>query len=222
MTMLGEINTGDPASLVDFVHWAYTRYPAKRNALVIWSHGSGWREAQIQQPKSSADAPPNKVFKAIAFDERTGDRLYQAQLESALRQLKQRNVHLDLIGFDACLMSMLEVWYGLKDFAAIGVGSEDLEPGYGWPYDELLRKLTTSPNINADLLGPLIVETYARSITDSSSPARKKDAFTLAAVRLSAIPEVATNFEYAIGRLGWRREPPQYLNSPSQNARFCI
>lgn len=201
-TMLGEINTGDPASLVDFVHWAYTHYPARRNALVIWNHGSGWREAQIQQPKSSADAPSNKVFKAIAFDERTGDRLYQVQLESALHQLKQRNVHLDLIGFDACLMSMLEVWYGLKDIATIGVGSEDLEPGYGWPYDELLRKLTITPNISADLLGPLIVDTYARSITDSSSPARKKDAFTLAAIRLSGIPQVATTLHTLSAAMG--------------------
>ncbi len=38
---IGEINTGDPDELVEFVQWAQTNYPAEHYALNIWNHGSG-------------------------------------------------------------------------------------------------------------------------------------------------------------------------------------
>ena len=41
---LGEINTGDPDELVEFVQWAQTNYPAEHYALNIWNHGSGATE----------------------------------------------------------------------------------------------------------------------------------------------------------------------------------
>ncbi len=37
-----EVNTGDPAALVDFTTWAMTSYPAERYALIIWDHGGSW------------------------------------------------------------------------------------------------------------------------------------------------------------------------------------
>ena len=41
---LGEVNMGDPQSLVDFVNWAKTNYPADHYCLVLWDHGGGWRK----------------------------------------------------------------------------------------------------------------------------------------------------------------------------------
>ena len=38
---LGQIDSGDPATLLDFVRWAAATAPAQRYALVLWSHGSG-------------------------------------------------------------------------------------------------------------------------------------------------------------------------------------
>lgn len=40
-TSIGEQNTGDPASLVNFINWAKTAAPAKNWALVLWDHGNG-------------------------------------------------------------------------------------------------------------------------------------------------------------------------------------
>jgi hypothetical protein len=103
--------------------------------VVIWSHGSGWREANLTpQHRQPADEQKPKVSKAIAFDDGSNDRLYQAELEVAFEKLRNQGILTDLIGFDACLMSMIEVWYGLAPYAAVGVGSQDLEPGYGWDY----------------------------------------------------------------------------------------
>jgi hypothetical protein len=41
------VNTGDPQNLVDFVSWASSTYPAERYALVLWNHGTGWKEDDI-------------------------------------------------------------------------------------------------------------------------------------------------------------------------------
>jgi hypothetical protein len=36
------VDSGNPQTVVDFVRWATGRAPARRYALVIWNHGSGW------------------------------------------------------------------------------------------------------------------------------------------------------------------------------------
>jgi hypothetical protein len=43
-----------------------------------------------------------------------------------------------IIGFDACLMSMIEVSSFIKKYAHVMVSSEEVELGMGWKYDEVL------------------------------------------------------------------------------------
>ena len=73
-----------------------------------------------------------------------------------------RNV--PVLAFDACLMQMLEVMYEVKDAADIGVGTEDLMPFNGFPYQEFLSLLvnqpTQSPRAYAAALPQLFVNSY--------------------------------------------------------------
>ncbi|HEY6407103.1 MAG TPA: clostripain-related cysteine peptidase [Ktedonobacteraceae bacterium] len=46
---LGQIDSGDPATLIDFIRWAATTAPAQRYALIIWSHGSGWEPSEMER-----------------------------------------------------------------------------------------------------------------------------------------------------------------------------
>ena len=39
---VGEVDTGDPQTLIDFVTWAIQKYPAQKYALVMSDHGGGW------------------------------------------------------------------------------------------------------------------------------------------------------------------------------------
>src|SRR3954454_10835106 len=39
---LGNVDSGDPQVLLDFIRWAVRTAPAERYALVVWNHGSGW------------------------------------------------------------------------------------------------------------------------------------------------------------------------------------
>ena len=55
------------------------------------------------------------------------------------RVKRETGREIDLLGFDACLMNMLEVALSTPGTARFIVGSEELEPGDGWPYDRCSR-----------------------------------------------------------------------------------
>lgn len=44
---IAPINTGDPKNLTDFIIWAEQTYPAEKYALILWNHGTGWKEDDI-------------------------------------------------------------------------------------------------------------------------------------------------------------------------------
>ncbi|HEX9386503.1 MAG TPA: clostripain-related cysteine peptidase, partial [Anaerolineales bacterium] len=39
---VGEVDTGNPQTLIDFVTWAIQHYPANKYALIMSDHGGGW------------------------------------------------------------------------------------------------------------------------------------------------------------------------------------
>ncbi len=145
---LGELNMGDPQTLVDFANWATTNYPAKKYLLVIWNHGGGFRSTNLT--------------KDIAWDDTSGgDKITMPELEYALSMIStQIGKKIDIIGMDACLMAMTEVAYQIKDYADILVASEENEPGDGWPYDTILGELVGNPLISSEQLAVDIVDKY--------------------------------------------------------------
>ncbi|MBP7653771.1 hypothetical protein KA977_10130, partial [Candidatus Dependentiae bacterium] len=149
---LGEKNMGDPNTLKDFIVWTTQNYPAKKYALVLWNHGGGWRAKRTRA---------GRIVKAICWDDSNGeDCLYMKEVKSAI---SSSGTKLNLIGFDACLMGMIEVATDVKDLADVMVGSEELEPGAGWPYDLIMPQLAANPSMDAKTLGSIIVTKYDES-----------------------------------------------------------
>ena len=149
---LGELNMGDPQTLVDFASWAVANYPAKKYLLVIWNHGGGFRS-------------PTYTAKDIAWDDTSGgDRITMPELEYAISAISaQMGKNIDIVGMDACLMAMTEVAYQIKDYADILVASEENEPGDGWPYDTILGQLVVNPTTSPEQLATDIVDKYIYS-----------------------------------------------------------
>lgn len=187
---IGEANMGDEQTLRDFVTWGKSKYPARRYALVIWDHGQGFRAAlraaTRPAPTSPAAAPAtlpsivhsSRSFKSISTDETNGgDKLYNKEVTDALT-----GNDVDLLGFDACLMSMVETGYAMRKVAKVMVGSEELEPGSGWQYDDWLRALTANPAMDAPSLGKVLVQSYEKRYT---TPGRVLPDTTLSAIDLS-------------------------------------
>ena len=161
---IGEVNMGDPATLVSFLEWAASNYPAEKYALIISSHGKGWEGS--------------------CWDETSdNDNMDLSEMRSALSDISAFiGRPLDVIGFDACLMGMTEVAYEVHDYASVMVASEHSEPSSGWPYDAILTQLTATPDINAAELATLVVDSYYIAHTPTS--------YTMAAVDLTKIDAV--------------------------------
>ena len=135
---------------------------------------------------------PSNILKNVCSDETDGDILYNREVSSAI---EAAGVHLSLIGFDACLMAMIENAYPLRSLADYMVGSEETEPADGWPYDLILNDLTTSPAITPADLAKTIVQRYGQYYDVSQEPT------TLSAINLQSIANVASkldNFTQAI------------------------
>jgi clostripain len=150
---MGEVDMGSYKTLIDFAKWAKKTYPAKKYALVIWNHGSGWEKGF----KSS-------VTKGISYDEQSGNHINTPQLGMAMKEIGK----VDILDFDACLMQMAEVAYEIKDYVTYIVASEETEPGDGDSYDGFLSKLTANPT-----MGPLDL---AKAIVDAHTILRKEKA----------------------------------------------
>jgi len=170
----GDTNTGDPKILYDFVKWAADNHPADRYALILWNHGSGWWEdARSRAAGPAAKKPRRQLFRhafpqehrSICYDDTSGgDALDNRELRVVLAGicvLLGRKI--DLLGMDACLMNMVEVAYQLRDSVNVIVGSEIEEPFDGWPYTEILSRLTARPRQDAAALARWIVKSYILS-----------------------------------------------------------
>jgi hypothetical protein len=126
---MGPVDMGDWRSLVQFVAWAKEKYPAKKYFIDVWNHGGGWHLKKKGGP----------AVRDISWDDKTGHAITTEQLGTALAEsaaIIGRKV--DVYGSDACLMSMIEVAGEMSSSVGIMVGSQELEPGDGWPYAEWL------------------------------------------------------------------------------------
>jgi len=248
---LGETNSGDPRELARFLAWAVEAYPAERYALVVWNHGTGWKEDDLYASlRLSTGAPPTRIpssrpdtdharllarevaqrrqrpvlfsdsidaiiARGIGYDDTSSDFLDNSELQRAIDAglLLTGVDKLTLLGFDACLMSMIEVAYQVKDLAEVMVSSQETEPGEGWPYGDILAQLVANPGMDGAALAACIVDTYmggfveAESATLSSLDLGRIDEVRIALDHLCAyVMENIEACEYIMGRASRRAQ----------------
>ena len=165
---LGDINTGDPQVLADFITRAITDYPADNYALIISDHGASW-------PGVGGDESSDE------------DSLTLAEINSGIADgLSGTDVaKLDLLGFDACLMATYEVASALAPLADRMLASQELEPGHGWDYTSL-GIVTEQGGATADELGAAIIDGFeAQAVAEDTATE-----ITLSLVDLTAMPAV--------------------------------
>jgi len=46
---LGDYDSADPDRLIETAQWVFTRHPAERYGLILWSHGTGWAPKEIEK-----------------------------------------------------------------------------------------------------------------------------------------------------------------------------
>jgi len=159
---LGEVNTGDPETLTQFIKYTVNNYPANNYALIIWDHGGG--------PGGAAwDYSSNEDY---------------LTLKEIRQGVENAGVHLSIIGFDACLMATIDAAYEFRYLADYLIASEETEPGSGWPYDYWLTNLINNPMINPIDLSTNIVDEYIRYYYEENI-----EGVTLSVIDLSPLRE---------------------------------
>jgi len=160
------VDMGSAQTLADFVAWGRANFPADRTMLIVWNHGNGWRRSR------------DGATRAVSYDDEFNTAIQAWELSAALGDTK-----LEVLAWDASLMQMLEVAYGLRDRAAYIVGSEESPPGEGYPYDVILGAFRDNPDASTRDLTKAFVDAmlaepaYAtRKITQSVLDASKLDA----------------------------------------------
>ena len=152
---LGEIDMGHWQTLADFGVWAMDTYPARKNALIMWDHGNGWMKS------STGETPPFKDFSEDSHGSSSGILISNGEFSKALEQITDAHgSKIDIVGFDACYMGMLEIAIASADYADIFIASQETIPNDGWSYHDILRPLVANPQKSAEDLAFEIVDSY--------------------------------------------------------------
>jgi hypothetical protein len=165
----GDLNTGDPAVLTEFLAEGIEAFSADHYALIISDHGASWPGVGGDE-SSSAD-----VLTLAELDQAIGDGLAAAGVEK-----------LDLLGFDACLMATYEVASALAPRADRLLASQELEPGHGWDYRAL--GVLEDPGTSVDELGAALIDGFEAQAVDQGTVPE----ITLSLVDLTAMPALDT------------------------------
>ncbi len=137
----------ESASIIDFVRWASSNWKAENYALILSGHSDGI------------------IGRTMLRDYNPPTALNLSSLERILRKSQSylgKNKKFSLLGFDSCLMNMVEVGYELQDIADVMVASQGNVPTSGWAYDKIFESLIEEINDN----GELSDKKFAASIVD--------------------------------------------------------
>ncbi len=151
---LGEVDMADTATLIGFGRFLAQKFPADKYFLVLWDHGSGWHEGTGRTDWIFQDETP--VFRTMGV---AGGEL-AAAVASIKRILGKR---IAILGFDACLMGMMEVATEVLGGCDYMLGSEGLVPWGGWPYDKILELLVASPVSTPEEVLPAVCAAYVEA-----------------------------------------------------------
>jgi len=173
---LGLRNMGDPDTLESFLGWAEASYPAEKYILIMWDHGNGIR--------------------GFGYDDIYGDSLTILEIKEALQE---SNKHLELIGFDGCLMATVEVASQLVFRASYLVASQEVEPEWGWDYKTILSSFVfpEDGSIDGKHIGIVIADSYIEHSKSKASLEKfEVDRYvTLSVVDLTKVKDLSSDIK---------------------------
>ena len=161
-------------ALSAFITWALTEanhQPEDYSLLVLWGHAYRFGIGHSRTAHG---------IDAIDFHE----------LSSVLRKCRDgfgprddshRTPRLDVLGFDACDLSTVEIAFQLREFADFLLASQIGVPLPGWPYNKILGRLAEP---KGRLMGPAELGSYAvRRYCQSYAATKRSVALTLLDLR---------------------------------------
>lgn len=160
---LGEVNVGDPQTLINLINYTKENFPAERYILAFYDHGGAWQGCCWDK---SHDYDP------ITMEE--------------IRYALSETGGIDLVLFTApCLMGSLEAAYELRNVTDIYIGSEETS-GFAWWFDAITAftaDMNTNPTLSNDDLAKNIINYIYDNRYAFSDRSWFEDRVTMAAVK---------------------------------------
>ena len=168
-----QANMGDPNTLASFLAWGLENYPAEHMGVIMWDHGAG-------------------SIGGVCNDENyRNDSLTLRELDTAFATVyKNMTRKFDFIGFDCCLMSTLETSNIFASYADYMYASEEVEPGAGWNYSDIMEFLAADPSVGGEELGRHVVDSFMNYYQRSSD----SSFVTMSLIDLSRVDPLVKSF----------------------------
>jgi hypothetical protein len=179
---LGETNMSDPETLRRFLVAGVRQFPKTTNFMVVLDgHGGGINEGFFlrDEERRLSEIPssfPLMDLKDAVFDD-----------DELIRELGPDR-KIDILGFDSCLMSMVEVCYEIHDCDKLEyvVASEGFSLNAGWPYEKIVKRIKDKYLEPLDLATSIVIE-HAKFYEDYHLGGLSTD---LSVLKLKQIPNL--------------------------------
>jgi hypothetical protein len=206
-------NTADIKSVYNFVDWCLNKVQVENNgeisygrrsqkyALIFSGHSLGFQDKGLFRDEGS-DKSMKMIDLYVGVRRLTDSQKTLKNLVKDIKfdadELKRETTvligqQLDILGFDSCVMGMLEVGYQFNDVAKTMIASEGSVPNAGWTYAKILGNLTQKNDNNSN---EKIVRNFVRDFIHS------QDSYTIGGVSvdmaawdLSRFHSLATAFD---------------------------
>ena len=193
---IGERDMGDPQELQSFIAWAKQNYPADHYALVLSSHGDGWK-----------GFGPDETFPAGTREK--NDTLFMGELSTALA-----GQNFEWIAFDACLMAAVEVAHQIQPFAHYLLSSEEVTYATDFPYEQMAAHLTANPGWTGDQFIDDIFKEYV-----PRAQANSAQQYEISVMDLTRLPDLVVNLRSWADLLAPGMSLFQKRDDPSDNVQ---
>lgn len=142
-------DSASPQSLLQYLNWAKTNYPADKYMLVLYDHGDSW----------------TKNTSGILVDYTTNPG-HQLEISELAQTINQSGLNIEVLTFRACLMASIEVMADLDNAVDYVVASQTLQQAgkdnASYPFAEIVTWLQQNPNTTARGLAIKNSDLYAQ------------------------------------------------------------
>ncbi|HEY7786491.1 MAG TPA: clostripain-related cysteine peptidase [Pyrinomonadaceae bacterium] len=178
-------NAADIRSILNFVDWCVNTVEvetdgeisfgrrAQKYALIFSGHSLGFQDIGLFKDETSGKSMKMFDFygvlqRMVSTKKQLKELADQLKWEGDVREIETIPLlgqKLDLLGFDSCVMGMLEVGYQFNQVAKTMIASEGSVPSAGWTYAKILGCLTREQNRNVETrkVAELFVKEFVRS-----------------------------------------------------------
>lgn len=202
-------------ALMDFLRWAFKqqRLVADHFVLILWGHGP---ELMMQPPPGPGHSNASLFLSPVDL---------RIALQLVLSEsLPYKPSQFEVIGFDACSMSMFEVAYEIRKYAPYLVASQEEVPDLSFPYDKIVPLFRNATDLESMLRSGVYtyVQEYEDYINDAVTNARP---VTLSALRLSKcddLKEALRKLSCALYAASGKQSLPFLLIKAREDAREFV